>query len=665
MTTQKKRPSWWGKELRRLDGLPLLPCGAGDTYKAPLLSGWQNKRFSLDEVVEFPGLRCIGMRCGPEADGLLTIDFDGESAIDYAVEKFNFDLSTINLNNWIIVRDSDENRFKLVVKVPKSQWDDLPGKTVIKTGEKEQIEFFWSSGQVIVAGEHVSSGDKYHWADTGPGMVSEIPLSLFALWRSGFSQGHDHYSSRSEGSRTRQEDAHWIDCIPCPICGRTEHDCRQSRDKKVILCHYGSRWSPPLMAKGEMLVRGGITWAYCGDKTTAVGESALFRIHEEQSNQALRQKRVEPGFALKLMAQQLGDVPRLNVRSRGIHINGAEATATQTENLYLRLSMPPSPNKWSQKIARDAFIELAHEHEFDPVEVYLNNLKADPLADEDWHQLSRFMFDISDPITDAFMPRFLVGAVARVITPGCQLRQTPVLLGGQGIGKTEMGRALFGHEFYGDGLSPALDIDDVTRLQFVWGMELGELNGITRQTQQEKLKAFLSRRVDLVRRKYAPGTEPIQRRSTFWATTNKSPLTDNTGSSRFVMIPLGSDKLPVSRVKAARDAIWARALREYRNGYRHWSTDEEMDEILARNSDYDLVDPWLEPLREWVLMRGTTAYIRRAEVYDFLDIPKERQNNYNAQRIRELMTHLGWVTDRRRIDKDTWVRAFWNPRQPD
>ena len=73
--------------------------------------------------------------------------------------------------------------------------------------------------------------------------------------------------------------------------------------------------------------------------------------------------------------------------------------------------------------------------------------------------------------------------------------------GGQGIGKTELGRALFGHDFYGDGLTPALDIDDVTKLQHVWGMELDELNGITRRTQIEKLKAFLSRRVDLVRRK--------------------------------------------------------------------------------------------------------------------------------------------------------------------
>ena len=67
--------------------------------------------------------------------------------------------------------------------------------------------------------------------------------------------------------------------------------------------------------------------------------------------------------------------------------------------------MPPSPNRWSQKIARDAFIELAHEHQFDPVDVYLSNLSADPLPDEDWNHLGRFLFNVDDPIADAFMPR--------------------------------------------------------------------------------------------------------------------------------------------------------------------------------------------------------------------------------------------------------------------
>ena len=39
---------------------------------------------------------------------------------------------------------------------------------------------------------------------------------------------------------------------------------------------------------------------------------------------------------------------------------------------------------------------------------------------------------------------------------------------------------------------------------------------------------------------------------------------DITGSSRFVMIPLGDDKLPVARVAAAIDSIWARVYAEFR-----------------------------------------------------------------------------------------------------
>lgn len=255
MTTKKTLPTWWSKELRDLDGLPLLPCGAGDSYKAPLVSDWPNRRFSLDEVLKFPGLRCIGMRCGPEAGGLLTVDFDGESAIDYADDKFNFSLN--QSDNWMIVRDSDQFRYKVVVRVPKSQWDGLPGKTIISTGPKEQIEFFWDSGQVIVAGEHVSSGDEYHWGGTSPGHVSEIPLSLFALWQSGVKRGSGVGGNRGEDRQSFKKNDDWRDCIPCPICGRTEIDCRISADGTAILCHRGSRWHPPHLQVDQIIERGG------------------------------------------------------------------------------------------------------------------------------------------------------------------------------------------------------------------------------------------------------------------------------------------------------------------------------------------------------------------------------------------------------------------------
>ncbi len=661
----KHGPDTWTENIGAFAHLylPLLPCGAGDSFKAPLINNWQNKGWTdpLALIADYGHrMKCVGLLMDPpQTGGLVAFDLDGLSAVQKAQAA---NCNPDEPSTWVIGRTTDELRLKVVFKVPEP-WPTAPGKTIIRADEGEQIEVFWSSGQILVAGHHVSSGGQYIWrGGSTPDEIRDIPHEWMALWMSGIQQsgsagGFRHLRSPAKNSL-------WSDCVPCAICGRTEPDCRISSEGNAILCHYGNRWSPPVLAKGETIECDAITWAYCGDRTTAIGNAALFRIHQEESKQELCQKRVEPGLALKLMAEQLGDMPKLNVRTRGIHIKGHEANLRQTETLYLHLSKPTSTHKWSPKIAKDAFIELAHQNEFDPVAVYLNNLKVGPLPDEDWKYLGRFLFNIEDEIADAFLPRYLVSAVARVINPGCQVRQTPVLMGGQGIGKTEMGRALFGADHYGDGLTPALDIDDVTRLQYVWGMELGELNGLTRRTQQEKLKAFLSRRADLVRRKYAPGTEPIQRRSVFWATTNKSPLTDNTGSTRFVMIQLGDDKLPVSRVLGARDAIWARAYAEFRSGLQYWSTDEEMDAILKRNADYDLVDPWSEILGDWLKCQGTAAYVKRDQIYDFLKILPERQNNYNAQRIRELMEHLGWVYDRRRIGKNQWVRGFWNPCHP-
>ena len=153
----------------------------------------------------------------------------------------------------------------------------------------------------------------------------------------------------------------------------------------------------------------------------------------------------------------------LNVRSRGIHCGGREFTSQEIEHLYLDLSR--GPNEWSQRLARDTFLKLGSESEFDPVAVWLQNLRAEPLEDDDWRDLGRLLFDIDDDIADQFLPRYLVSAVARVISPGCLVRQTAVLLGPQGVGKTEAGRALFGHDWYGDGLSGELGIDDVTLLQ--------------------------------------------------------------------------------------------------------------------------------------------------------------------------------------------------------
>ena len=46
------------------------------------------------------------------------------------------------------------------------------------------------------------------------------------------------------------------------------------------------------------------------------------------------------------------------------------------------------------------------------------------------------------------------------------------------------------------------------------------------------------------------------------------------------------------------------------------------------------------PKADWLKRQGTAAYVQRQQIYDFLEIGPERQNNFNAQRIRELTKSL-------------------------
>lgn len=179
MTATQQRPDWWRDEFRSLDGLPLLPCGAGGSRKAPFPSNWQNLSFSLDEVMAYSGVRCIGMRCGPDAGGILVVDYDGLSAIQLAAEYFPSDPN--DPGSWIIGRENNPNRYKEAFYVPQDRWDRCVGKTVWKTDEakKEQLEFFFSSGQVIVAGQHVSSGGEYCWLNGSPDEIRPVPDSIW------------------------------------------------------------------------------------------------------------------------------------------------------------------------------------------------------------------------------------------------------------------------------------------------------------------------------------------------------------------------------------------------------------------------------------------------------------------------------------------------------
>ena len=120
-----------------------------------------------------------------------------------------------------------------------------------------------------------------------------------------------------------------------------------------------------------------------------------------------------------------------------------------------------------------------------------------------------------------------------------------VLQGAQGCGKTSFFRKLaMASDFFKEGASIDTNKKDtLIEATAVPITELGELDA-TLGREQSALKAFMNRPIDEYRAPYGKMSIRYPRRTTFCATVNPAEfLRDNTGSRRFVVIPVTEMKI--------------------------------------------------------------------------------------------------------------------------
>ena len=136
--------NWRQELLPQLAGLPLIPCGAGEKFKAPIdtstgvgLKGWQYKSFTPEQIVEMGDrVFCVGTRLGPDAGGIVCFDIDGLSAVHKLIH-LGIDPDT---STWRVGRTNDRHRYKLFFRVPPDRWQHLRGKSEIKAEGNEKVE---------------------------------------------------------------------------------------------------------------------------------------------------------------------------------------------------------------------------------------------------------------------------------------------------------------------------------------------------------------------------------------------------------------------------------------------------------------------------------------------------------------------------------------------
>ena len=271
-----------------------LPTGAGKEGKAPLFSGWStHPGFTIEEIRErFPQAKSVGVITQP----LLCFDFDGESAVNYAVMNGR---DPDYVNTWRINRTTDENRFKLLFLPSKEQlaqlpngqithshrtkqpriWESEDGEQITAKGEAEEV-FCHPGRQVIVAGEHPSSGGHYFWPiGFGPEALSAPPEEW---WAHVLELSRDYPRPAAGANKTvstnRFASRDWQRIEHCPICGRGPDDnplCQIHSDGQTLRCFLGQTFSPPTNLESGELVPG-TEWAFSRVSSSGWGEFLTF-----------------------------------------------------------------------------------------------------------------------------------------------------------------------------------------------------------------------------------------------------------------------------------------------------------------------------------------------------------------------------------------------------
>ena len=120
----------WREKLPELEGLPLLPCGAGEKWKAPIdvntgkpLQNWQNLSFTPEQIMGMNGVvKSVGVRTGPDADNLLILDIDGDTAWEFCQQ---YNCSKRPGTGWRIWRSNAADRFKVAFQINDQELEEM------------------------------------------------------------------------------------------------------------------------------------------------------------------------------------------------------------------------------------------------------------------------------------------------------------------------------------------------------------------------------------------------------------------------------------------------------------------------------------------------------------------------------------------------------------
>jgi putative DNA primase/helicase len=252
--------------------------------------------------------------------------------------------------------------------------------------------------------------------------------------------------------------------------------------------------------------------------------------------------------------------------------------------------------------------------------------------------------------------RWMIGAVARVMRPGCKMDTSLMLVGQQGAGKSTF-FAVLGGAHHRDTFLDITSKDALVQLHGSWLYELSELETVIGTRAESRFKAFITSTHDAYRAPYARVVENRPRSCVLCGSTNRREfLTDDTGSRRFWVVPVAG-KINVDALRAARDQLWAEAVAAFDAGERWWLDAETEAAVQSANQDWQETDPWSEPVAKY-LGNPALRNVTTTEVLEHaLGVEIPRQGRAEQMRAGRILSQLGWnrAQVRDRSGRRHWV----------
>ena len=289
------------------------------------------------------------------------------------------------------------------------------------------------------------------------------------------------------------------------------------------------------------------------------------------------------------------------------------------------------------------YINSEEVENYDPIQHYLNNLPAWDGKNHVARLFSRLPGISSEQLN--FLTIWMRSTVAHWLQMDVEHGNecVPTLIGAQGCGKTTFLRRLLPmhlREYYLDHLNLSNKFDKEMALSNNLLVNLDELEAI-RPSQQAQLKQTLSKSKVNGRPIYGASQEDRPRYASFVATTNNPhPLTDPTGSRRYICMTIPEGQYIDNTGDIDYDQLYAQVLHEQREDKApYWFNNEEVTRIQQLNQEYMEVKDMAE-LVEICFRKPNEG--EKVKTMSSTEMLKIIQSNYTSLEINHsAKVHLG------------------------